>query len=289
MRCAANTHGSCCPGVGRTRVVRSLTRALPSRPDVEDATFTSTPERVAAPLLEALVARASTPAAALHVPGHKVCFLTRCHHPFIEFPRRETAQTLRETPVQLRLAAVSMPSGVWLLPDRGSSCLRHSRTPSHTLLPLSDIESTHACAALRPCAVPLSLRDAPWRAQDEPEDVRANLCSNPSQRGEGAPAAFVAAMGADVLRHDLTELAGLDMLSAPNGCIAAAQTLASATFGSDKTWFLVNGSTVGVHAAVLATCVPGDVVVLARNAHQSAFLACVLAGTGAPSVTYITF
>jgi arginine/lysine/ornithine decarboxylase len=34
-----------------------------------------------------------------------------------------------------------------------------------------------------------------------------------------------------------------------------------------------------VHAAVLATCSPGDTVVLARNCHQSAFLACVLAGT----------
>jgi len=175
-----------------------------------------------------------------------------------------------------------------MLPERGTSCHRHLRTePIPSSRSTTQREHTRWRRS-RPCAVLLSLRDAPWSAQDEPEGGRANPNPNPTQRGEGAPAAFVAAMGADVLRHDLTELAGLDMLGAPDGCIAAAQTLASATFGSDKTWFLVNGSTVGVHAAVLATCVPGDVVVLARNAHQSAFLACVLAGTGAPYIrTYI--
>ena len=57
-----------------------------------------------------------------------------------------------------------------------------------------------------------------------------------------------------------------------------SQELAAGAFGADKTWFLVNGTTVGIHAAILATCQPGQQVVLARNCHQSAYLACILAG-----------
>lgn len=68
------------------------------------------------------------------------------------------------------------------------------------------------------------------------------------------------------------------MLSTPSGPIAAAQRAAAATWGADASWFLVNGTTAGIHAAVLATCGPGQALLVARNAHLSAFNAMVLAG-----------
>jgi arginine decarboxylase len=71
---------------------------------------------------------------------------------------------------------------------------------------------------------------------------------------------------------------GLDYLSSPSGCIAAAQEAAAAAFGAARTFFLVNGCTVGIHAAVMATCPPGATLLLARNCHLSAFNAAVLAG-----------
>lgn len=40
----------------------------------------------------------------------------------------------------------------------------------------------------------------------------------------------------------------------------------------------MNGTSVGVHAALLASCRPGDAVVLARNSHACAVAACVLSG-----------
>jgi arginine decarboxylase len=79
-------------------------------------------------------------------------------------------------------------------------------------------------------------------------------------------------------QYDLTELEGLDVLSTPTGPIAEAQQLAAATWGADATWFLINGSTAGIHAAVLATCSAGDALILGRNAHISAYNAVVLAG-----------
>lgn len=73
--------------------------------------------------------------------------------------------------------------------------------------------------------------------------------------------------------------AGLDYLSSPSGVIAEAQRLAAVAFGADNTWFLVNGCTVGVLAAVLSCAGPGDTLMVARNCHLSAFSAMVLSGT----------
>ncbi|CAL8465074.1 g4609 [Coccomyxa elongata] len=83
---------------------------------------------------------------------------------------------------------------------------------------------------------------------------------------------------ASALSHDLTELPGLDYLSSPTGAIKEAQELAASAFGSDATWFLVNGTTAGIHAAILATCGPGDALILARNCHLAAFSAMALSG-----------
>lgn len=68
------------------------------------------------------------------------------------------------------------------------------------------------------------------------------------------------------------------MLSAASGPIQAAQQAAAEVWGAQASWFLVNGSTCGIHAAVMATCGPGQALILPRNAHLSAFNACVLAG-----------
>lgn len=92
-------------------------------------------------------------------------------------------------------------------------------------------------------------------------------CPNPFQFG-------IALSHAAALRHP----AGLDNLSAPGGPIKRAQELAARASGADHTFFLVNGSTVGIHAAVLATCKPGDALIMARNCHLCAFSAAVLAG-----------
>ena len=70
----------------------------------------------------------------------------------------------------------------------------------------------------------------------------------------------------------------MDILSTPTGPIKEAQDLAAAAFGADATWFLVNGSTVGIHAAIMACCGPSDVLIVARNCHMSAFSGMVLAG-----------
>jgi arginine decarboxylase len=98
------------------------------------------------------------------------------------------------------------------------------------------------------------------------------------KKGQGSSAEFRALIGDQALRADLPELPELDNLFAPQGVILQAQELAADTFGADRTWFLANGSTAGVIAAIVATCDPGDTIVLPRNIHQSVIAGIIIAG-----------
>lgn len=79
------------------------------------------------------------------------------------------------------------------------------------------------------------------------------------------------------LSYDVTELTGLDDLHFPEGVIEEAQELLSQLYGSEASYFLVNGSTVGNLAMMLAATSPGDLVLVQRNAHKSVFHALELA------------
>lgn len=98
------------------------------------------------------------------------------------------------------------------------------------------------------------------------------------KRGQGISPLLNNLMGKSVFKADLPELPELDSLFAPEGVIKQAQELASEAFGADKTWFLINGSTCGIVAAILAICKAGDKIILPRNIHQSAIFGLILSG-----------
>lgn len=98
------------------------------------------------------------------------------------------------------------------------------------------------------------------------------------KRGQGISQPLANCFGEAVFRFDLPELVELDNLFAPQGVIQEAQQLAAAAFGAEHTWFLVNGSTCGVEAAILATCAAGDKIILPRNMHSSAIAGLILSG-----------
>ncbi|MEH1903610.1 MAG: aminotransferase class I/II-fold pyridoxal phosphate-dependent enzyme [Nostoc sp.] len=98
------------------------------------------------------------------------------------------------------------------------------------------------------------------------------------KQGEGISQPLTDLLGKAVFRADLTELADLDNLFAPQGVIQKAQQLAAEVFGASQTWFLVNGSTCGIEAAILATCGSGDKIILPRNVHSSAIAGLIFSG-----------
>jgi lysine decarboxylase len=92
--------------------------------------------------------------------------------------------------------------------------------------------------------------------------------------GKGIPYRFLK----DLHLLDMTEIPGLDNLHFPDGVIKEAQELAAKAFGADFTSFLVNGSTCGVHAAILSLCKPGDRLIVSRDCHKSVIGGMMLAG-----------
>ncbi|XVE71945.1 hypothetical protein DITRI_Ditri10aG0191500 [Diplodiscus trichospermus] len=97
-------------------------------------------------------------------------------------------------------------------------------------------------------------------------------------RGRAAPSSLVQLIGLKPFVHDLPELPELDNLFSPEGPILEAQKQAAKLFGSSETWFLVGGTTCGIQAAILATCSPGEYLILPRNSHLSAISSMVLSG-----------
>lgn len=64
------------------------------------------------------------------------------------------------------------------------------------------------------------------------------------------------AWGSAIFQSDLPELPELDNLYAASGVLAESQAQAAEVFGADRSWFLVNGSTGGLLAAILTICSP---------------------------------
>ena len=92
--------------------------------------------------------------------------------------------------------------------------------------------------------------------------------------GHGFPAPFLE----HICAYDVTELAETDSLHAPREAIREAMRLAAAFYGAEETFFLVNGSTAGIHCMLAAACRRGGKVLVNRGCHMSLIHACILFG-----------
>ena len=86
---------------------------------------------------------------------------------------------------------------------------------------------------------------------------------------------FLEALGA---KYDITEIDGFDDLHNPQGILLESMRKAASLWQSDNSFFLVNGSTCGVLAAVAACAkVSGNgKLIMARNCHRSVYNAAEL-------------
>lgn len=82
----------------------------------------------------------------------------------------------------------------------------------------------------------------------------------------------------EAMQYDFTELTGLDDYHHPEEAIKEAEQLLALTYGAQKSFFLVNGTTVGNLAMIFATCKFGEQIIVQRNAHKSIFHAIELVG-----------
>ena len=77
---------------------------------------------------------------------------------------------------------------------------------------------------------------------------------------------------------DITEIHGFDDLHEPEGVLRETAELAAALYGSGKAFLLVNGSTVGILAAIGAHTQRGDKVLMTRSCHRAVHNAASLFG-----------
>lgn len=75
---------------------------------------------------------------------------------------------------------------------------------------------------------------------------------------------------------DITEIDGFDNLHHPEGILKESMEWASRVYGSDKTWYLVNGSTCGILSSICGTVRPGGRILMSRNCHKSAYHGVIL-------------
>lgn len=84
--------------------------------------------------------------------------------------------------------------------------------------------------------------------------------------------------GDNMFQMDINAMSDVDDLSNPVSVIDDAQHLAAEAFGAEYAYFLINGTTSGVHAMMLTALRPGDRIILPRNCHKSAFSGLILSG-----------
>jgi len=92
--------------------------------------------------------------------------------------------------------------------------------------------------------------------------------------GSGIPDEFLN----EIEKLDITEIPGADDLHRPEGILKQAQELAAAAFGARRSYFVVNGSTGGLHAAIAAVCKPGQRLITGRDSHSSVINGMLMAG-----------
>ena len=97
-------------------------------------------------------------------------------------------------------------------------------------------------------------------------------------QGRGAPEELRDLLGLPALEADTTQVLDLDDIHRPRTALKAAQELAARAWGADRSWFLVNGSSCGNMAMILAAVGPGEEILVPRAAHRSVHAGLVLSG-----------
>lgn len=82
----------------------------------------------------------------------------------------------------------------------------------------------------------------------------------------------------NIMDKDITEIFGADNLFQTEGILKEAQEKYAKLYGVKRSYLLINGSSGGVIASIMAAVPSGKKLIMARNSHKAIFNALVLAG-----------
>ncbi len=109
-------------------------------------------------------------------------------------------------------------------------------------------------------------------------NAKSFYCMPGHKQGKGAPALLKELWGEQVFEYDITEVKGSDVLAYPRTSIKVAQEAAARIMGAHRSWYLVNGSSVGIHAILGALVKPGEKVLVHRQCHKALLFGLVYSG-----------
>ena len=122
-------------------------------------------------------------------------------------------------------------------------------------------------------------RDAPFiEALQRYAGTAAVPFSTPGhKRGAGAPSTLRQLLP-DALACDIPHGGGVDTTHLSKGLLREAEKLAAAAYGGDEARFLVNGSTTGNLAMLMAAAQDGETVLVSRMLHKSLMAGLIYSG-----------
>lgn len=89
---------------------------------------------------------------------------------------------------------------------------------------------------------------------------------------------FKKLVGEMTYRCDVNAPRGLDNLNHPSGVLKEAQELMAKAYGADESFFLIDGTSCGILAMIMAVCSAHQKIIVPRNSHKSVINALVLSG-----------
>ncbi len=89
---------------------------------------------------------------------------------------------------------------------------------------------------------------------------------------------FSEAVGDFVMRLDVNAPRGMDNLNHPVSVIKESEALFAEAFKADESFFLINGTTVGIMAMIMASVNSREKIILPRNVHKSAINGLIISG-----------
>ena len=92
------------------------------------------------------------------------------------------------------------------------------------------------------------------------------------------PSKFRSFIGDSVYNADINAPIGMDNLANPQGVLLEAEKYFADFANADKSFFLVNGTSSGILAMIMAACGANEKIILPRNVHKSIISALILSG-----------
>jgi arginine/lysine/ornithine decarboxylase len=102
------------------------------------------------------------------------------------------------------------------------------------------------------------------------------FCTPGHKGGAGFMSSFSEGFVSEILKYDITEVEGLDNLQDPESIIKKSEGLLAKLYGSEKSYFLVNGSTSGNFIMIFSAFKEGDKILVERNCHKSILNAIIM-------------